>query len=674
MSSINRVLLLFALLLGWLIVTPQPAQAQITLDNASQQAKLVPGDLTAYDGFGSAVALEGDTAVIGAPKISGNPSGLQSPGAAYVYLFSNGSWSQQAKLTADDGVNGDEFGIAVALSGDTILVGAHLAGDNGAVYAFTRSGGVWTQQAKLTASDGAAGDGFGYAVAVAGDTAVIGAYEDDDSGSNAGSAYIFSRTGSAWSQAAKLVPGDLTGGNRFGTAVSLGGDIALIGAPFQSSSTGAVYAYVGSGSSWSQQAKLTASDGAALDLFGHALALSEDTAVIGAYQDDDNGSNSGSAYIFRRVGGSWSQEAKLVGSDTAAGDEFGRSVAIAGDTAVVGAGNHDHAGLNNSGAAYLFTRSGGSWLERAKLVAADPALADQFGRDGVAVAGETAVVGSKNDDDRGTNSGSAYLFTTCTESAASGDWQNGATWVSGNAPSSASHACIRGGHTVTLAGNTAVASLTIDPTATLDLASHTLTVADGVTNNGVMQQTQTVNGTAEFLHLQDGGGNSQYRAVFMDSNGQDLGPTTVTVRELNEGEFCTSDGSDSPPYANRCYNIAPTVTEPDDPVLLRLYARTADELNGINEADLLIYHWNGVEGFWEAQMNNLDTGNVGAYSYAAADVWYFSPFLLGGDNMPTAVTLTTLTATSQTSPGALLLLTFAAFSLLLIGRKLWLAR
>ena len=191
---------------------------------------------------------------------------------------------------ASDGAASDEFGVSVAISGDTLVVGAHGDNDNGtnsgSAYIFTRSGTLaWTQQAKLTASDGAADDEFGGSVAISGDTVVVGAVWNDDNGTDSGSAYIFTRSGTAWTE----------------------------------------------------QAKLTASDGAADDNFGNSVAISGDTVVVGAWHDDDNGTDSGSAYIYTRSGTAWTEQAKLMASDGAADDEFGDSVAISGDTVVVGA-------------------------------------------------------------------------------------------------------------------------------------------------------------------------------------------------------------------------------------------------------------------------------------------------------------------------------------------------
>ncbi len=253
--------------------------------------------------------------------------------------------------------------------------------ESGSAYVFVRSGTTWSQQAKLTAFDAAAIDQFGYSVAISGDTAIVGAYGDDDAGSASGSAYVFVRSGTTWSQQAKLTALDAAASDQFGYSVAISGDTAIVGAYLDDdagSASGSAYVFVRSGTTWSQQAKLTASDGAASDLFGYSVAISGDTAIVGAYGDDDAGSDSGSAYVFVRSGTTWSQQAKLTALDAAAVDCFGYSVAISGDTAIVGAYLDDDAG-SASGSAYVFVRSGTTWSQQAKLTASDGAASDQFG-------------------------------------------------------------------------------------------------------------------------------------------------------------------------------------------------------------------------------------------------------------------------------------------------------
>ena len=290
---------------------------------------------------------------------------VDDAGAAYPIEIDPLIGVQQAKLVASDGAVSDSFGRSVALSGDTALVGAYFDDgganrDQGSAYVFTRSGGVWTQQAKLVASDGAANDYFGASVALWGDTALVGAYGDAiGANTGQGSAYVFTRSGGVWMQQAKLVASDGAATDGFGVSVALSGDTALVGAYTDdvgvNSDQGSAYVFTRSGVVWTEQAKLVASDGAANDYFGFSVALSGDTALLGAY-GDAIGANmgQGSAYVFTRSGVVWTQQAKLVASDGAGNDNFGISVALSGDTALVGAHLDDVGANSNQGSAYLF--------------------------------------------------------------------------------------------------------------------------------------------------------------------------------------------------------------------------------------------------------------------------------------------------------------------------------
>ena len=382
-----------------------------------KEAKLLPGDGATNDFFGYSVALSGNTAVIGAFRDDDDVKGVDS-GSAYVFTHSGTNWSQQAKLTAADGAANDTFGGKVALAGDTVVIGAifHDAkGDNsGSAYVFTRSGTTWNQQVKLTAADTTANDAFGQSIALSGDTVAIGAPHDDDMGNDSGSVYVFTRSGSTWSQQAKLTAADGAEGDVFGISIALSGNTIVIGADLNDEkalNAGAVYVFTRSGNSWSQQAKLTAADGEETDIFGVRVALSGDTVLISARRDDDDvmGIDAGSAYVFTRTGTRWEQQVKLTASDGAADDRFGRSVALVGDTAVIGAMFQDDKG-DKSGSAYVFTRSGSTWSQQAKLTAADGAVGDVFGWS-VALSGNTAVIGAARDDDNGNDSGSVYVFT-----------------------------------------------------------------------------------------------------------------------------------------------------------------------------------------------------------------------------------------------------------------------
>jgi hypothetical protein len=316
----------------------------------TEQAKLLPADGASEYYFGHAVALDGDTAVIGA----------FDSGSAYVFTRTGSVWTQQAKLLPADGAG--FFGWSVALHGDTAFIGAPWDGDNGpysgSAYVFTRTAGVWTEQAKLLPADGAPGNYFGNDFALDGDTVVISAmwYGIDDDQIGTGSAYVFTNTGDVWTEQAKLLPADGATDDKFGGSVGLEGDTAFVGAygdDDNGPSSGAVYVFTRTGSEWTEQAKLHASDGEESDIFGSSLALDGHTAVISALGDDANGWYTGSAYVFTHAGGVWTEQAKLLASDGEEADFFGASVALDGDTTIIGARFDDDNG-SYSGSAYVF--------------------------------------------------------------------------------------------------------------------------------------------------------------------------------------------------------------------------------------------------------------------------------------------------------------------------------
>lgn len=380
------------------------------------EAKILAEDGKTNDFFGFDVALTENTALVGAFKDDDDVRGIDS-GSAYIFTRSGDNWKQQAKLTAIDGAAKDNFGGKVALYGDTAVIGAifhdQKGTDAGAAYVFTRTGDSWTEQAKLTASDTAAGDAFGQSIALQGDTLVIGAPHDGDHGSDSGSVYVFTRSGNVWHQQAKLVAKDGAKGDLFGINVALSGDTILIGADLNDEkalNAGAAYVFTRSGNIWSQQAKLTALDGEETDIFGVRVSLFGDTALISARRDDDEvmGIDAGSAYIFTRNGTEWSQQAKLTAADGAANDRFGRGVALGDNIAVISAMFQNDNG-EKSGSAYIFKRSGNQWHQQGKLLASDGAMGDVFGW-AVALSGNATIIGANRDDDKGNESGSAYIL------------------------------------------------------------------------------------------------------------------------------------------------------------------------------------------------------------------------------------------------------------------------
>ena len=408
-------------------VDDRGAQYPIVIDPVIEDAKLTPSDGAAHDNAGYSVSVSGDTIVVGAYR--DDDSGSAS-GSAYVFEKSSGGWMEVAKLTASDAAAHDEFGVSVSVSGATVVVGARLDDDNGlssgSAYVFEKPVGGWmdaTEVAKLTASDAAAHDWFGWSVSVSGDTIVVGAYGEDDNGYFSGSAYVFEKPSGGWmdaTQTAKLTASDGVAWDYFGYSVSVSGATVVVGAygnDGNGSNSGSAYVFERPSGGWAnatQTAKLTASDGAADDVFGVSVSVSGDTVVVGANWDDDNGSASGSAYVFEKPVGGWTdatETAKLTASDASASDHFGVSVSVSGDTVVVGAHWDNDKGIN-SGSAYVFEKPVGGWMdvaETAKLTASDGTPDDYFGYS-VSVSGATVVVGAGWDDDNGYNSGSAYVF------------------------------------------------------------------------------------------------------------------------------------------------------------------------------------------------------------------------------------------------------------------------
>ena len=328
--------------------------------------------------------------------------------------ISGEAYAQIAKLTALDGDDEDAFGISVSLSGDRALVGSYQDDDSGAssgsayIFRLGRTTSVWNQEAKLTATDDDANDRFGASVSLDGTRALIGANGKDDAGSASGAAYIFEYDGAAWVEQAKLTASDAGSDARFGSSVSLGGDRALIGArgdDHAGANSGAAYIFEYDGAAWVEQAKLTTSDAAPNDRFGHSVSLFEDVAVIGAYLDDDDGAASGSVYVYRFNGSAWVQEAKLTAADGDGSDRFGYSVSAFGDRILIGAIG-DQA---ESGSAYIYRAEGTTWVEEDKIFASDAATNDNFGVS-VSLFDNDALIGAWGNADAGLVTGSAYLF------------------------------------------------------------------------------------------------------------------------------------------------------------------------------------------------------------------------------------------------------------------------
>ncbi len=324
-------------------------------------------------------------------------------------------WLEKDKLLASDGTAGDLFGSSVSISGDYAIVGAKSDDDHGSysgsAYIFKFDGATWVQQQKLHALDSTNGDYFGQSVSISGDYAIIGALFDDDNGNESGSAYIFNFDGTNWVQQQKLIASDGVADDCFGYSVSINGDHAIVGArddDDNGTNSGSAYIFKFDGTNWIQQAKLLASEGTMYDMFGNSVSISGNHAIVGAYADDVNGNESGSAYTFRFDGTNWNEQQKLLPSDCAAGDYFGYSVSISNDLAIVGAHWNDDKG-SDSGSAYVFKFDGTDWIQQQKLLASDGAAGNGFGYS-VSISSDLAIIGAAGDDDNGSGSGSAYIF------------------------------------------------------------------------------------------------------------------------------------------------------------------------------------------------------------------------------------------------------------------------
>ncbi len=438
------------------------------VDPLVQQAYLKASNTGVKDYFGYAVAVSGDTVVVGAPYEDSQATGVNGDqsdnaasdsGAAYVFVRSGTTWSQQAYLKASNTETDDNFGYAAAIDGDTLVVGAvgesskatgvngdqsdDAAGGAGAAYVFIRSGTTWSQQAYLKASNTGAGDEFGWSVAISGDMVVVGAFAEDsnatgvngDQGDNsaktAGAAYVFVRNDGVWSQQAYLKASNTEAFDYFGESVSISGDTVVVGADGEDSratrvngdqsdntanGAGAAYVFVRSGVTWSQDAYLKASNTGEDDYFGYTVAIGGDTIIVGAPLEGSQ--DSGAAYVFVRNGPvlsqqeflRWSQQAYLRASNIEAGDNFGYAVAIDGDTVVVGAlyedsqatgvnGDQNDNSADSAGAAYVFKHSGATWSQQAYLKASNTGAGDLFGY-AVAIAGKTVVAGAYGEASR----------------------------------------------------------------------------------------------------------------------------------------------------------------------------------------------------------------------------------------------------------------------------------
>ena len=412
MKTLQRILLV-CLILGI---------AQVT-GSFAEPVKVIAVEKHHDDGFGWSVALSGDFAMVSSPR-SGAKGGRS--GVVYPFARDGKDWKRSAppEFDGNDTAGGDEFGRSVSMSGNTAIIGAngHDGGGkngSGAAYIFVgpgaqHAGRQWKQQAKLTAQDAEAGDQFGWSVAIDKHTAIVGSRFDDDDGKSSGAAYIFVRDGETWKQQAKLTADDAAAFDNFGHFVAIRRDIVIVGAPKHAhgglKQSGSAYIFVRDGQRWTQQAKLTANDAAEKDQFGASLSITDDIAIVGAPLRDGTTPDTGAAYIFLRNGDVWAQHAKLTAKDGEKNDQFGNDVSISNNIVLIGAKFEDDV-VTDAGAAYSFLRDGDVWIEKEKVTL--PLLdanwpMPHFGIS-VHIAGQFAIVGADTADN---DTGAAYIYNT----------------------------------------------------------------------------------------------------------------------------------------------------------------------------------------------------------------------------------------------------------------------
>ena len=491
-------------------VDDRGAAYPLRIDPFIQQAELTASDGAAYEEFGTSVAVEGDTVVVGVPYHTVGSNEFQ--GAVYVFTMPASGWAnatQTAELAASDGTEKDWFGYSVAISGNIIVVGSpkHTVGadnEQGAAYVFTMPASGWaseTDTSELTATDGARFDELGWSVGVSGDTVVAGA-PNHKVGSNAeqGAAYVFVMPATGWpaglTQTAELSASDGITKDRLGTSVAISGDTVVAGAPHHVAELfaekGAAYVFVMPASGWAnmtQTAELTASDGEWwAEYLGTSVAISGDTVVAGAPDHAVDSHNlQGAAYVFVMPASGWAnmtQTAELTSSDGAFPDKFGTSVAISDNTVVAGAIEHTVGSNADQGAAYVFVMPASGWANMTQtdeLTAADGAAKDLFGWS-VAVSGNTAVVGAiEHEVNSHSGQGAAYLFVAPPPSIAITSPANGATYIQGQAVTAGYSCTASAGASVTACTSLVANGALLDTTT---LGPHTLTV-NAIDSDGV---------------------------------------------------------------------------------------------------------------------------------------------------------------------------------------------
>ena len=386
----------------------------------TENGSIVASDGFTSDYFGYAVAVSGDYAIVGA---YGRDVGANTnQGQAYVFKRNGSAWIEQDILQASDGTAYDYFGSSVAISGEYAIVGAYgkdvgANTNQGKVYIYHLSGSNWIEQADLVSSDGASDDYYGSEVVISGDYAIVSASQKNvGPHTNQGKIYFIKRTGVSWSELDDITSSDGATNDFFGSSLAISGDYAIVGASSKdigaNANQGKIYFFKRTGINWVEQDALTASDGEANDYFGNGVAISGDYAIAGAFgKNIESNISQGQVYIYKRNGSTWSEASTLTAADGTTGDYFGYSVSMDGDNIFISAMFKDIGINENQGKAYIYSRNGANWTQQATFVPSDGEADDNFGRS-LSISGDQVMLGSYRKDVGATNEqGKVYFFS-----------------------------------------------------------------------------------------------------------------------------------------------------------------------------------------------------------------------------------------------------------------------
>lgn len=609
MRTLSRAIALSAALLG--------AQT-VTLAQTATPVQLKASDAAANRYFGTSSSISGDTLAIGAPLASGGAIS-NNDGSVYLFRWTGTTWAQEQKIPGPSAVSGTQtdFGRAIAISGETLVVGARLddtaASDAGAAYVYVRVAGVWIFQQKLTASNAAANDNFGDAVAIDGDTVVVAASGADAGGTDRGSVYAFVRSGNVWTQQAILpamtgaANGDKAGENG---ALSINGDTVAVGAPSKTSNAGAVALYSRQISTWTNTNVLASPD-AGTDTagkFGSSVSIKGDVLAAGAINSSKTVATGGGAYIYRRVSGAWGASSSgvlVVPTGLATGDSFGSSIVLSGNTLLVGSQGR----ATNTGAAYSFRFADGIWSQEAMILAPDAAVGDFFGYS-VTMDGNIGAIGAQADDFSGlTDAGSAWVF-----SRENNKWLNGPNYAS-------STGMVAGdsfGFSAAIDGNYAIIGAYTDTVTAVGQGSASvftrggtnwtfqqLITATGGTTNDNFGRSVAISGSTILVgapSVDNGGATDQGAVYFFNRSGNTWTQTGGTIR--------ASDGS-ATDYFGTSVGIS------GDYAVVGAYADDTGSV--INHGSAYVFERN-ANGVWQAiaRIEASDKASNDLFGYASA--------------------------------------------------------